>query len=266
MPRSQSLKPIYTPANCNPAYQLNWSLSLFWRLHNDKLGTEWLPSLKMATEKDGVRILEYRNVGSQVSQFLLSTKPATAPQAAIRSVKGRLQYLIRDIYPKAFQRNYSLHSIGSAKREVIEGYVSTQLGHHKMADRNVQERLAQYQIKNLDVDLSQPVRSSHGLYVYNLHLVLVNSGRWVEIRDDILSKVRNMIINISKKNRYRLSAAGIFPDHIHLTLGSSIGDSPEVVALSFLNNLAYAQGMRPIYQAGYYAGTFGEYDLGAVRL
>jgi len=135
-----------------------------------------------------------------------------------------------------------------------------------MADRKVQERLAQYQIKNLEVDLSQPIRSSHGLYVYNLHLVLVNSGRWIEIMDDILNKMRNMIVNISKKNRYRLSAAGIFPDHIHLTIGCSSVESPEDVALSYLNNLAHAQGMRPIYQAGYYVGTFGEYDLGAVRL
>ena len=135
-----------------------------------------------------------------------------------------------------------------------------------MADRKVQERLPQYQIKNLEVDLSQPIRSSHGLYVYNLHLVLVNSGRWIEIRDDILNKMRNMIVNISKKNRCRLSAAGIFPDHIHLTIGCSSVESPEDIALSYLNNLAHAQGMRPIYQAGYYVGTFGEYDLGAVRL
>jgi len=125
MDRSQSLNPIYTPANCNPAYQLNWSLSLFWRVPAAKLESDWLPSLQIATEKDGVRILRYRSAGSQVSQFLISTKPAASPQAAIRSVKGRLQYLIRDTYPKAFQRNYSLYSIGSAKREVIERYVST---------------------------------------------------------------------------------------------------------------------------------------------
>jgi len=125
MDRSQSLNPIYTPANCNPAYQLNWSLSLFWRVPAAKLESDWLPSLQIATEKDGVRILRYRSAGSQVSQFLISTKPAASPQAAIRSVKGRLQYLIRDTYPKAFQRNYSLYSIGSAKREFIERYVST---------------------------------------------------------------------------------------------------------------------------------------------
>ena len=146
MDQPQSLKPIYTPDNCNPAYQLNWSLTLFWRVSGAELEPDLISSLKNATEKDGVRILKYRATGSQVSQFLLSTKPNTAPQTAIRSVKGRLQYLVREKYPKAFQRNYSLHSIGSAKREVIEHYVSTQLGHHKMADRKVQARLTQSDI------------------------------------------------------------------------------------------------------------------------
>ncbi len=33
-----------------------------------------------------------------------------------------------------------------------------------------------------------------------------------------------------------------------------------------MNNLAYAAGMKPIVPFGFYVGTFGEYDLGAMRL
>jgi hypothetical protein len=29
--------------------------------------------------------------------------------------------------------------------------------------------------------------------------------------------------------------------------------------------LAYAAGMKPIFQFSFYVGTFGEYDLGATR-
>ncbi len=263
--QSQFPKPIYTPANCNPAYKLNWSLSIFWRAPVAQPESSWLPSLQTATGKDGVNILNHHSAGPQISQFLISTRPDVVPGDAIRSVKGRLQYLLRDSRPKAFQRNYSLHSIGSARRAVVESYVATQLDHHRMADRKVQAKLEKYQINNSNSDSARPIQSAHGLFIYNLHLVFVNAGRWVEIRDDILGKVKETIIGTARKYGYRLYAAGIFPDHIHLALGCSINDAPQAVALAFLNNLSYAQGMRPVYQAGYYAGTYGEYDLGAVR-
>jgi hypothetical protein len=61
-----------------------------------------------------------------------------------------------------------------------------------------------------------------------------------------------------------LSRAAIVPDHIHLTMGCPIERSPEDVALGYLNNCAYAWGMSAMFQFGYYVGTFGEYDRGAV--
>ena len=62
-----------------------------------------------------------------------------------------------------------------------------------------------------------------------------------------------------------LARAGILSDHVHLALGCGIEESPLQVALGYLNNLAYAQGMTAVYQFGFYVGTFGEYDWGAIR-
>ncbi len=31
-----------------------------------------------------------------------------------------------------------------------------------------------------------------------------------------------------------------------------------------MNNLAYCEGMKQVFAFGYYVGTLGEYDLGAV--
>ena len=50
-----------------------------------------------------------------------------------------------------------------------------------------------------------------------------------------------------------------------MTMGCSLNESPEAVALAYLNNLAYAQGMKPVFCYSYYVGTFGEYDMDAVR-
>lgn len=160
--------PIYTGDSCTPAYQLRWSLALFARVDLPPAET-WCESLASVTEADDVRLLEHRFKPPNVWLFLLSTKPSVAPPQIIWSVKGRLQNLIQQTHSKAFRRNFSLTSIGDVKREAVEAYVADQLGHHHMVDERVQERLTQFQLTFPDVDLSQPVFSAHGQYIYNIH-------------------------------------------------------------------------------------------------
>lgn len=257
-------EPIYTPENCRPSYHLTWTLSLFWHAPMHDAG--WLEELKAATEKDGVRTLEHRFARPGTSQFLISTSPSVSPASVIRSVKGRLQHIVRGSRPNAFRRNYSIRSLGSAKREVVERYVSSQLDHHQMADPRVQEMLKGSQIHREEVDLSHPRRTSYGEYIYNLHVVIVNDKRWMEVRQEVLAGTHRMLLGTSGKKGHLLSRAGIFADHLHLAVGCGIRESPQEVALGYMNNLAYAQGMRPVFQFGFYVGTFGEYDFGALKV
>ncbi len=182
----------------------------------------------------------------------------------IWSVKGRLQHLIRQRVPKAFRRNYSLRSIGSATREVVEEYVANQLGHHRMADPRVQSLLADFQKDYPKVDLSRPVFSAHGEYWYNLHVVIVNDERWMEIRREVLRGLIEMVERAAAKHAHRLSRIGLLADHMHLTMGCGIEESPEEIVLGYLNNCAFACGMKRVFRASYYVGTIGEYDRGAV--
>ncbi len=119
-------------------------------------------------------VLEHRIVDGRMSQFLVSTKPPVSPHALVRSVKGRLQYLVRGERPKAFSE---------------------------------------------------------------------------------VACARSMAI---------FFRAGIVLDHVHLTLGGVPNQSPGEIAVGFTNNLAYRDGMKRVFDFGYYVGTFGEYDLGAV--
>ncbi|MEJ7595404.1 MAG: transposase [Planctomycetaceae bacterium] len=257
------MEPFYTPYDVNPAFQLNWGLTIFWR-QQPIPDSEWLTQLQTATEPDGVRILKHRTLSDNATQFFLSTKPHVSPSQLIRSVKGRLQYIVGSQQPKAFQRNYAVRSVGSATRSVVEEYVVKQTNHHPMADSRVEELLQRYQRTFPDVDLSQPVSSAHGRYWYNLHLALVNDHRWMEIRPAVLDRLSEMIERVATKYGHRLSRVGLLADHFHLTLGCSVEQSPEEIALKYLNNCAFAIGMKPVFQFGYYAGTIGEYDRGAV--
>ena len=74
-----------------------------------------------------------------------------------------------------------------------------------------------------------------------------------------------MLLQASVRYAHLLSQASVLADHVHLAIGCDISESPRQVALSYMNNLAYAQGMQPVLMPSYYAGTFGPYDLNAIR-
>jgi hypothetical protein len=257
-----SLLPIYTAENIKVAYQLDWSLTLFW--HKPPQSDAWLEELKETTETDGVRILQHRFARPDCSLFLVSTRPEVVPIEISRSVKGRLQHLVRKTWPKAFQRNYDLRSIGSTIRSKLDEYVAKQLEHHLAAEPQTQEILADFQIHHPEVNLSKARFTSHARYWCNLHVVFINDWRWRELRRELLVSVQDMIQRASTAKSHLLARAGILADHVHLLLGTRLEESPLDVGLSYMNNVAYVYGMKPTLKYSCFLGTFGDYDLGAV--
>ena len=258
-----TLQPIYTAENVNVAYQLLWSLSVFWR--EPVFSQSWLEELFPIAETDGVRILEHRFATPTASLFLISTRPELVPVEIPRVIKGRLQYLVRRQWPKAFQRNYDLKSIGSTTREKTEAYVALQLKHHLPDDPVLHAALTDLQIQNPEANLKSPRFAEHARYWCNLHMVFVHDGRTPETRLKIWQGVRNILRKSAKQKGWELSRVGFVPDHIHLAFGFSPAQSPLSVALSCMNNIAFVHGMRPVLMRSCYLGTIGEYDLGAIQ-
>jgi REP element-mobilizing transposase RayT len=255
--------PIYTGANCRFAHPLSWALTVFWRDHVEP--GAWFEPLNDALAPDGIRLARMRTTGPATSQFLATSLPGVPPSRIVQRVKGRLQHLIRDRQPKALRRHFAIRSVGKVKREVVQAYVASQLDHHPMADARVAQRFEGYQISRADVDLAARRQTTHGVFWHVLHVVLVHAERWREIREARVQAVRSMMLKVCEKKGYVLREAGILPDHLHLLLGCGFEDAPGDVALCFLNNLAFALGMQPVFQFGGFVGTVGEYDLGAVR-
>lgn len=256
--------PIYTSENCTPAFQLNWSYALFW--HAAAIDdSQWKTALNEVLSPDGIRVLDCFRPQANVTQLLLSTLPDIAPQFLAQRVKGRLQHLIRERIPSAFRRNYSLASVGSTKREKLESYVAQQIEHHQYADPRFRAFLGRFQIVRANVDLSQRQATSHALYTFNLHVVLETQPGMSAYGEPTLQAWHDMIQRASLSKGHRLSRASILPDHIHLLVGCKHDESPEQVALGYLNNLAHACGMKPVFRYSYYVGSFGEYDLGGIE-
>ncbi|MFN0056246.1 MAG: transposase [Planctomycetales bacterium] len=226
--------------------------------------SQWLPKLRTAVEPDGVRILESHLTKSNVWQFYVSTLPPVSPPQIVRSIKGRLQNLIRVSHPSVFRRNFHLCSVGDATAAVVEQYVNSQLGHHRMADPLVQQELRDFQHDFSDVNVTARRLAAHGVYSYALHLVLVHDGRWNVVRRDALSRSRDMVFRVAQVKQHCVSRLAVLCDHLHLVAGIPPIQSPQEVALAYLNNLAFAHGMQALFQSGYYAGTLGTYDTGAI--
>ncbi len=258
------MQPIYTQKNTTPAFQLNWSVSLFGRVAFPP-PSNWLDQLKADTQTDGVRILEARLAQPNVGQFFVSTPPEVTPSQIVRSVKGRWQYLIRTQRSSDFRRNYYIGSVGNANCQVLDQYVAGQTGKHSMADPNVQKRLQSLQFHDAAIDLDQARTSSHGRFIYNLQVVIENTDRLHDVREGVLLDLRAMIVRTAAKKQWQLSRIGTLSNHFHVLLGAHVTESPASVALSLMNNLAYVQGMKPVLRFSYYVGTFGPYDRNAIR-
>ena len=254
-----SPSPIYTAENCRFAFQLLWTYSLFWQAAP---GTDsWFAPLTKGLEADGIRLLNHRFVRADQSQFLVSTLPNVAPDTIAQRIKGRLQYLVRSNCPRAFQRNYSLRSLGSTKREKLESYVAGQLQHHP-TDDHTRWRLDDLRVIRPDVDLSQPRYTAHAQFWFNLHVVLEGERSFTVGQTGAF---RQMLVNAATAKGHLLSRAAFLPDHLHWLMGCGIDDSPSEVALAYMNNLAFAVGMQSVFRPNCFVGTFGEYDVGAIR-
>jgi REP element-mobilizing transposase RayT len=253
----------YTSDNCKFAYQLRWGVTVFWRQCVDP-GT-WLEPFVSAIEKDEIRLLTWRQMDPLTTQFAVSTTPPLSPQFIVQRVKGRLQYSVRDIAPKALRPHYAIRSVGTQERKVVEAYIAKQPSKHPMASQRSQEVFEELVYIDENVNLAEPQNTIHGTWWYNLHLVLVHVERWRDADRRRLIETQKSIIRLADFQRWRLSRCSILADHLHVAVGCNLDESPESVALAMMNCAANVYGAMPVFSFSAFIGTFGEYDQRAVQ-
>jgi REP element-mobilizing transposase RayT len=198
-------------------------------------------------------------------QALVSSLPNLPPSKIVKLVKGSAQHLLRLEDEAKLSRNFRLVSTGSANLSTVENYVNGQLEHHPLASSFSMERMKPFSQSFDGVDLSQPIQSSHGQYILGLHLVFVHAQRWRTVNEDFQKKTQAAILGTAKKKLHRVSRISILPDHTHITLGFGYQESPEAIALSYMNNIAFKHEMQPFLMHSYYVGTIGPYNINAIR-
>ena len=203
---------------------------------------------------------------AELIQITFSVKPQVSPVFFTSRVKGRLQHALRKSdHPAAFSRKVGFRGIGDNHTAEVEAYIKRQVGREAFVDPRFAGFLEQFSVTDPHVSLDQPTETNSGRYWYNLHLVLVVEHRNHFNDEGSLRTISRSCSAIARKKGYAISTRSVMPDHLHLALRGNIEQSPEEIALAMMNNLAYAFGQNAIWQSGYYAGTFGDYDMNAVR-
>ncbi len=115
------------------------------------------------------------------------------------------------------------------------------------------------------LDITQPISNNHGRYVLGLHLVLVHTERWRIANAAFVQTSKEAFLASAKKYGLGISRLSILADHLHAAIRFTYDQSPEQIALSFMNNIAYCHGMLKMWMDSFYVGTIGPYDMNAIR-
>lgn len=262
-----SIDPIYTAEHTKPSYRLyyNW---VGWPSRSHilpELNASSFADLTAAWETDGIRLLEYSNLSHQV-RIITSVKPQTSPTLFTARIKGRLQYALRKQQtPVKFSRKLAMLTVGENRKATVERYIEEQTINEPLADARSNSFLRSFTVINPTVDLAAPTPTGSGRYWYNLHLVLVTRNRARIVDKETLTKLRDGCLRVAHIREHQISRLAVLFDHLHIALRGPIEQSPEQIALCYMNNLAYLLRRDALWQPSYYVGTFGNYDMGAIR-
>jgi REP element-mobilizing transposase RayT len=263
-----STSACYRPETTNSAYALRWSWTgwpsqgLMPTLEENS----WL-ALSKLWEQDGIRLLE-RKCTQEHWQATFSTKPSVAPSLIVARVKGRIDHHCRTLQiPFKFSRKVALRAIGNNTSEEVQHYIRKQVDSAKFVDSKFAEAMKQF-TRVWDTDSNQfhaPVEVSSGRYWYQLHLVLVVEGR-DRIGDmQFLARLFETFQTIALNHGYHLGGISVMPDHVHLSLRGIATESPETIALWYMNETCFRLNVMGLWRPSYYVGTTGVYNMNAVR-
>ncbi len=260
--------PIYSSKTIQPAFHLRYTWT-GWPTEGTKFPSQpsdtFFHELDTAWATDNLKRISMRWNAEEI-QLAFSTIPVVAPTLFVARAKGRLQHALRLAEtPVTFSRKVAFRSIGDNHTADVEGYIAQQVDKKQFVDPRFATMLKRFTVIDESVSLDQPSESNSGRYWYNLHIVLVVADRARFRNEADFEKLDRALVGTSVKHDYQLAARAWMPDHVHISLRGNISESPEDIALAIMSNTAFAMGQNAIWQHGFYAGTFSEYDVRALR-
>ncbi len=260
-------RPIYTPRSVRKVHHLryDWTGWLSDEVSFPLTTKDAIQECAEAWRSDGLALAEHRIHNDRV-QILFDVEPEVSPVICTTRTKGRLQHALRQAgTPVRFSRKISFRSLGENIDTTVEKYLRKQVRKEGFVDQRYVEKMRAFTIENEAVELSEPVATQSGRYWYGLHLVVVMAGRRRLVDYELMGSIRDTCLAIGRKKGCGIKAVSVMPDHVHLAIKGNVEMSPDEIALSFLNNLAFLMGQNRVWKDEYYVGTFSEYGMDTIR-
>jgi putative transposase len=259
------MRPYFTAETVKTAYQSRFHFGWYAHGRQDKLSSVKhliQDTLESVCEKQGYHLLE-QEVEPTVLRALISLTPTTSPAEVTRFVKGNIATAARNEagISDLWSRGWFCRSIGTVTTQTIRE------SHPELAAK------AQYRRPG---DATRLRTSSHAVFEYNLHVVLVASRREGLFDLEIAEEIAGYVRQVCEKKSWIAWNIDVLPDHLHLLVGLSPSDAPADVALSLLNNVElfmqrrYGAALKDVVETtcwnpGYYAGTVGAATTAQVK-
>ncbi|MDP6631082.1 MAG: transposase [Kiritimatiellia bacterium] len=260
-------KPIYTPRGVRKVHHLryDWTGWLSGEAPFPSTAEDAICACREAWREDGMALAEFRVHNDRV-QLLFDVQPEVSPVLCTTRAKGRLNNALRQAgTPVRFSRKVAFRSLGENIDRTVEGYLRKQVRKEGFVDPRYVAKMDAFTIEDESVALSEPAETERGRYWYGLHLVVVMAGRRRLVDYELMGKIRDTCLAIGRKKECGIRAVSVMQDHTHVALKGNIALSPEEIALSFLNNLAFGMGRNRVWKDEYYVGTFSEYGMESIR-
>jgi putative transposase len=273
------MRPFFTADSVKAAYQVRFHFG--WYVHSRQQKLQTIKhivedTLKAVCEKRSYHLLEYE-VEPSVLRALISLTPTTSPAEVTRFIKGNIATAARNEVgiSDLWSRGWFCRSLGTVTTETIRSYVDGQYAHHRAAPESQPDLAAKAQYRHPG-DGTVLRTSSHAVFEYNLHVVLVTSRRQQAIDLEIADAIAVYLRQVCEKKQWVPWNIDVLPDHLHVLMGVAPSDAPEDVALSVLNNLEFfvqnrhGAALREVvestcFQPGCFVGTVGAATTAQVK-
>ena len=270
------MRPFFTADSVKVAYQARFHFGWYAHGRTEKLSTlekVICDTLSSVCDRQDYHFLEHE-IEPDCLRAVLSLKPSIPPSEVTRFVKGNIATAVRNEaeISELWSRGWFCRSVGTVTTETIRQYVHGQYEHHRAAPESDPQlaKGARYRHRG---DAEELRKSAHATFEYNLHVVLVMSGREPILDLEVAESLAVYLRQVCEKKSWIPWNIDVLPDHLHMLVGVSPSESPESVSLGLLNNVEYFVQRRALIaisgetclQPGYFAGTVGAATTAQVK-
>lgn len=239
-------------------------------------------ALSEVCERKNYHVLEYECDARWV-RALLSLRPSHVPAKVIGTIKTNLSRQLLKNHPrvanetgrrKAWADSYYLRSVGDVDAMTVLEYVNSQRKHHELDVGNA-SFLAQYRAPNAS-QLMRMRRYSHCIAEYNCHLVCTPHWHMDCLSEAMAGPLVEYVRAVAKARDFDIVSVAVLSDHLHLLAALRPSQSPELLALTIMNNTHFwirknhpgvfkVWDIPGFWRCSAYVGTAGQATTNQVR-